>query len=267
MLKPASAGFDQSSRSGEQDYCYERETVLPRAKPNGLRTAPCMAAYCRVCAVRGMTFCAGLREEEIGELSAIATHVGAEARQIIFQEGDPAGHLFNVTGGVIKLYKLMVDGRLQVIGFLMPGDFLGLASMDAYAYSAEAITDVTLCRFPRSALDELFVRFPRLKGRLFDIANHEIAEAQDQMLLLGRKTSREKVATFLLRLSERGRRHGTPASPVAVPMSRADMADYLGLSKETVSRTLTQLKRRGLIRRTSRDAIELLDIPALGKLA
>ena len=113
-------------------------------------------------------------------------------------------HVFNVTSGVVKLYKLMLDGRRQITGFLLPGDFLGLASRTGYSYSAEAVTPVSLCRFPRHRLEEAFDRFPHLQRRLFDIANDELVAAQDQMLLLGRKTALEKnILIFIVPLRAR----------------------------------------------------------------
>ncbi len=240
--------------------------TLPRAKPNQPRTAPCAAMDCRACEFRSLTFCAGLRNQEIGELSAIVTRLRIEPQQIVFQEGDTVEHVFNVTSGVVKLYKLLLDGRRQITGFLLPGDFLGLASRTGYSYSAEAVTGVSLCRFPRHRLEETFDRFPHLQRRLFDIANDELVAAQDQMLLLGRKTALEKISSFLLRLSEREQRSGAEQGPVELPMTRGDIADYLGLTIETVSRTLSQLKNDSLIKQNSLTEIELTNMGALREI-
>ena len=237
--------------------------TLPRAKPNLPRIAPCAAADCRACEFRSLTFCDGLWEEEIGELSAIVSRLNVQPQQTVFQEGDPAEHVFNVTSGVVKLYKLLLDGRRQITGFLLPGDFLGLASHDGYSYSAEAVNNVSLCRFPRHRLGAAFDRFPHLRRRLFDIANDELVAAQDQMLLLGRKTALEKVASFLLHLSEREQRRGAWPGSLDLPMTRGDIADYLGLTIETVSRTLSQLKRDAMIRQISLCEIELTNMDGL----
>lgn len=226
----------------------------------------CAATDCRACEIRDLTFCASLRDDEVQEVAAIVTRMHLEPRQLVFQEGDAAKSVFNVTSGTIKLYKLLLDGRRQVTGFLLPGDFLGLASKDVYSYSAEAISEVELCRFPRGRLDALFERFPKLERRLFEIANDELVAAQDQMLLLGRQTAKERIASFLLRLSEREQVRGASASLVKLPMTRADIADYLGLTIETVSRTMSQLKREGLIRQRSLTEIELADREALQEL-
>ncbi len=219
--------------------------------------APCAALQrpsgtipmCMACEVRDFTFCAALDADEIASVQAIVRQVRLAPGQLLFQEGDEASDLFNVVEGEILLYKMLADGRRQITGFMYPGGFLGVAGAGGYSYSAEALTDATLCRFPRRRLFALFERFPKLEHRLLGIATDELTAAQDQMLLLGRKTASEKIASFLLTLAERS---GVPDDAdevaVTVPMTRAHIADYLGLTIETVSRALGRLKRAGLIR-------------------
>jgi CRP/FNR family transcriptional regulator len=173
--------------------------------------------------------------------------VEVEPRHAIFNESDPAEYVYNLTGGTVKIYKLLGDGRRQITGFLFAGDFLGLTHNESYAYSAEALAPTTLCRFPRRKLEALLDEMPNLEQRLLAMASHELAAAQDQMVLLGRKSARERVVSFLLMLSNSAARHGRPGGPVFLPMSRSDIADYLGLTIETVSRTLTRLRKQGLI--------------------
>jgi len=219
--------------------------------------APCAALrrpggaipMCMACEVRDFTFCAALNTDEIASVQAIVRQVRLAPSQLLFQEGDDAADLFNVVDGVILLYKMLPDGRRQITGFMYPGGFLGVAGASGYSYSAEALTQATLCRFPRRRLFTLFERFPKLEHRLFGIATDELTAAQDQMLLLGRKTAPEKIASFLLTLAERtGAADGAAEASIMVPMTRAHIADYLGLTIETVSRTLGRLKRSGLIR-------------------
>ncbi len=217
---------------------------LMQASPRAAATA----SPCSACQVRNLTICAPLDEVEQAEMAAIVTTMELEAGAPIFDEGEPADHVFNVTGGTVKVYKLLPDGRRQVTGFLFAGDFLGLANGANYAYSAEAVTNCKLCRFPRRKLEDLMERFPKVEQRLLNIASNELAAAQDQMLLLGRKTAKEKIASFLLLLARRARQRGQDESPVDVPMSRSDIGDFLGLTTETVSRTFTQLKQSSLIR-------------------
>jgi CRP/FNR family transcriptional regulator, anaerobic regulatory protein len=214
---------------------------------------------CSECSARPLSMCAGVPDSELRVLEQAITNLHIKPRGTILDEGEPALHMFNVTAGTVKVYKLLPDGRRQIIGFLMAGDFLGFAVRDSYAYSAEAVTPVRLCRFPRKKLDELFSRYPMMEKRLLRLAANELAVAQDLMLLLGRKTAKERLATFLLLLSDRAKRLGAAANPVALPMSRTDIADYLGLTTETVSRAFTQLRNSKLIRLDTTNQALLLD--------
>ena len=214
---------------------------------------------CEACTVRHLTLCAALEDNELSAMSAIVSTVELSPGDPLFDEGESAGHVFNVTAGAVKIYKLLADGRRQMTGFLFPGDFLGLANEETYAYSAEAVTYCTLCRFPRRKLEELLESFPKMERRLLGMASHELAVAQEQMLLLGRKTAREKIASFLLMLSKRAVQRGQKPNPVSVPMSRNDIGDYLGLTTETVSRTFTYLRQRGSIVLLNGGKVDLAD--------
>jgi CRP/FNR family transcriptional regulator len=208
-----------------------------------------------------------LDEEELAAVTEIRSAVELDRHQFLFIEGDPAQHLFTVMDGVMGIYKLLPDGRRQIIGFLYPGDLLGLPDDEAYAYSAEAACDVALCRYPRDKLVALFKRFPKMEHRLLAFANHELAAAQDQVMLLGRKTARERVASFLITLSERAVQRGQPDNPAWLPMTRNDVGDYLGLSTETVSRTLSHLKREGIIITLQHGDIEITERERLREIA
>lgn len=205
---------------------------------------------CAVCDIRDLSICGSLERDEFGALLKILRRQEAKNRDTLISEGEPALFVFNVTHGAVKLFKLMADGRRQITGFLFEGDFLGIAMHDAYPYSAEAVGNVHLCRFDRKKLKALLDQFPKLENRLLSMASDEIAQAQDQMLLLGRKTAKEKLCSFLQALSQRMADRGRDPSILFVPMSRADIGDYLGLTTETVSRTFTALKRSGVIRLT-----------------
>jgi CRP/FNR family transcriptional regulator len=222
-----------------------------------------LGSPCGACAVRPLSFCSDLTIEELADLERIATKITVNAGAPIFDEGEPAAHRYNVTNGCARIYKLLGDGRRQIIGFLFPGDFLGLANEEIYAYGAEAVANCDLCRFPRRKLEDLVSRVPTLKTRLYGVARKELAIAQEQILLLGRKRAMEKVATMLLMFSKRAERRSTPDNPVFMPMIREDMGDYLGLTTETVSRTITQLKTKGVIRLEAGNKVRLLDIDAL----
>jgi len=240
-----------------------RQTPSTEAKRSDIvdgsaNARPDLSAHsCENCGVRSLGVCVALGETEQKRLKAIATTKQYGAQETIFSAEDPVSVIGTVVRGAVKTYKLLPDGRQQVIGFLFPGDFLGLANDQIYAYSAEAVTFSTLCRFPRTKLEPLLERYPQMERRLLSMASHELAVAQEQMLLLGRKTAREKVASFLVMLSRRAEQRGQPGNPVSVPMSRNDIGDFLGLTTETVSRTFTQLKSNGTITLLANGKVEL----------
>ncbi len=197
----------------------------------------------------------------------VVRFVDLSAGDALFDEGEPATNVYNLTSGTIKLYRLLPDGRRQVTGFLFAGDFLGLAASEDYIFSAEAVTPVSLCKFSRVDLDVLMERAPQLERRLLSLARYELAEAQDQILLLGRKTAKERIASFILMLSERAVRRGEQDNPVSIPMSRNDIGDYLGLTTETVSRTLTRLRSSQAIIMESDRKVTLVERQVLEEIA
>ncbi len=213
-----------------------------------------------------MAFCRSIQTEGFRQLESIRRTREVKPREAIFNQGDAASHYFTVTAGTVRIVRLLRDGRRQVAGFLHEGDFLGLTDGTSYAYTAEAITHTTLCRFPRARLEKLFGRFPALEKCLLGMAVTEIAAAHDQVLLLGRKSARERVATLLIMLSSQAAARGRPENPVDLPMSREDIADYLGLTLETVSRTFNTLKREGFIDFTRRGHATVLHIDRLTAL-
>jgi CRP/FNR family transcriptional regulator, anaerobic regulatory protein len=221
---------------------------------------------CTQCSVRHRAICSAVDFDRIGDLHAIVSHRDIAAGTAIFDEGDGAGIVYNISAGEVRLFKLLPDGRRQITGFLRAGDFLGLSCHGTYTYSAEAVTNVSLCIFRIGDLDKLFLTFPRVRERLLEKANDELAVAQEQMLLLGRKTAREKLLSFLL---ARARHEGDDGydQEIHVPMTRMDIADYLGLTVETVSRTFTMLRDDGLIRTPTPNRVELADIDRIEEIA
>ena len=203
---------------------------------------------CSSCGARPLSVCASIDDAELGKLDALSEHITVQPGAPLIREGDPARHVFNITSGSVRVYKLLADGRRQITGFLFAGDFLGLATGDTYVFSAEAIEPATACRFGKADYRALIRETPALEAALLDRANHELAAAQNQMLLLGRKTAAERLATFLLDLPALDPSRASAADEVRLPMTRSEIADYLGLTIETVSRVLTQLKTSGVIR-------------------
>lgn len=228
-----------------------------------LRTLP---AACASCGARAFSVCGRLGDEDLAKLDSIAERTALKAGEGLIRQGDPAGHVFNITSGSVRVYKLLPDGRRQITGFLFAGDFVGLATGEDYAFSAEAIEDATLCRFRKSDYRALIREAPALESALLERATHELAAAQNQMLLLGRKTALERVASFLLNLPEDPVRPATDGL-VRLPMTRAEIADYLGLTIETVSRVFSRLKTTGVIRLVSLHELRIENPDRLAALA
>ncbi len=218
---------------------------------------------CSRCGARSVSVCGSLAGPGLRQLAALADVQTVGANEPLVREGDSASHLFNITSGSVRVYKLMADGRRQIVGFLYTGDFLGLATGDSYAFSAEALEPVTACRFRKTEYRRLLQDQPMLESALLERASHELAAAQDQMLLLGRKTALERFASFLLDTAKRQRR----TDIVHLSMTRAEIADYLGLTTETVSRVTSKLKTSGVIRLVALNEIALLKPATLAEIA
>ena len=175
----------------------------------------------------------------------------------IFGENEPAEYLYKVVSGSVRTYKILGDGRRQVGGFYLPGDIFGLEFADEHTLSAEAITSCKVLVVKRSALNALAGRDASVAQQLFALTGHELRRVQDRIVLLI-KCARERVASFLLEMAERA-----SGNIIELPMSRQDIADYLGLSLETVSRTLTALETAAAIEVSTSRRIVLRNCAAL----
>jgi CRP/FNR family transcriptional regulator len=183
--------------------------------------------------------------------------------ETMFLEDDPALDVYEVTEGVVRLCKLLPDGRRAIVGFLYPGELAGLSAGGQYSLTAEAVTPVTVRSCSRRTLDRAADGSPDVQRRLSAFLWRELEAAQSRLVLLGRMSAVERVASFLMTLWLR--EHGT--NSVHLPMSRLDIADYLGLTIETVSRTLSQLRRQGVIALPTPHEVMLLRPAVLRALA
>jgi CRP/FNR family transcriptional regulator, nitrogen fixation regulation protein len=179
----------------------------------------------------------------------------------IFGENEPAEYVYRVISGSVRTYKILSDGRRQVSGFYLPGDIFGLEFADEHTFSAEAIADAKVVVVKRSAIAALAGRDPAIGRELFALTGRELRRAQDRVLLLV-KSAQERVASFLLEMAERAGAGNT----IELPMSRQDIADYLGLTIETVSRTLTGLESAATIEVPASRRIVLRNRSALSRL-
>lgn len=202
---------------------------------------------CIDCSVRRLSLCAALDKVELRELEHLGRHVHFQSCETVFAQEEMTTSFYNLLDGVMRLYKLLPDGRRQIVGFALPGDFLGMTATTRHSFSADAIGAVAICRFSRASFARFVADKPHLLCRINELAVRELSQAQDHMVLLGRRSAEEKVATFLIGWRDRLTRHSDLAKTVPLPMSRQDIADYLGLTIETVSRTFTKLERDGVI--------------------
>ena len=217
----------------------------PRARPSSRE--PSGMSPCIACSVRDLAVCSALKGNELEQLNAVMRESSLSKGDYLFSEGDEANFVFIIFSGVIQLDKLLADGRRQITGFLFKGDLLGLAKDGIYTCSAEAISDVQICKFKLVEFENLIEEFPELEHQLLKIARNELAEIQQQLLLLGRKTAIERLASFIISLSDRAVIRGEPDTPVSISMTRNSIGDYLGLTTESVSRSMTRLKKFGAI--------------------
>ena len=194
-----------------------------------------------------LSVCAALDKVELRELEHLSRHVHFAACETVFAQEEMTSSFYNLIAGVMRLYKLLPDGRRQIVGFALPGDFLGLAPSARNSLSADAIGPVTVCRFSKASFARFIEDRPHLLRRINELTVRELCQAQDHMVLLGRRSAEEKVATFLIGWRDRLVQLNGPSKTVALPMSRQDVADFLGLTIETVSRTFTKLERDGVI--------------------
>jgi len=179
----------------------------------------------------------------------------------IFGENEPADYLYRVVSGSVRTYKILSDGRRQIGGFYLPGDIFGLEFSDEHTLSAEAITDTKVQVIKRSAIDALAGRNAAIARELFTLTGHELQRVQERIMLLV-KSAQERVAGFLLEMADRG----AAGNSVELPMSRQDIADYLGLTIETVSRTLSGLETAAAIEVPTSRRIVLRNRSALNRL-
>lgn len=206
---------------------------------------------CRSCEARHRGICGALNPDQLIALNKQTTRRSYDAGSELVRDAEPVSTYSNVISGVVKLTKLLADGRQQIVGLQFAPDFLGRPLKAESKLSAEAATTVELCSFPKASLERLMAETPELEHKLLEQSLKELDEAREWMVALGRKTASERVAHFLYLIAM----HVDPEaeldedSSVAfeLPLTRADIADFLGLTIETVSRQITKLRKAGII--------------------
>ena len=218
---------------------------------------------CNICKVRTYSFCRCLDEDKIQVFSHISFEKDFSNKETIFLQNDTSKYLYNITEGNVKIYQLLDDGRIQIIGFLYPGDFFGSYSNNKYNYCAEAIGNLKTCVFDQKILDKYLDENPVLAKELLNKTSYELTLAQDRLTVLGKLKATERITKFLLNISEQRKRIGWKNNPISLPMTRQDIADYLGLTIETVSREFSNLKSSNIIKGITSKKIYLTDFEKL----
>lgn len=226
---------------------------------------------CVSCEARHRGACGVLSPDKLLQLSKHSSKQQFDSQQEIQGEGEKVERYATILKGIVKLSKLASDGRKQIVGLQFAPDFLGRPFAKLSGITVEAATEVRVCSFPRAVIDDMVKQSPELKQNLLDQALRELDEARDWMLTLGRKHATEKVATFLCLLAtnldpERGE-HETGSIVFEIPLTRSEIADFLGLTIETVSRQITHLRKAGLISIENNRLITVQDIAKLRAVA
>lgn len=222
---------------------------------------------CADCPIRHRAVCARCDADELEQLDAIKYYRSFEAGQTVVWSGDPMEFVGSVVSGIATLTQTMEDGRTQMVGLLLPSDFVGRPGREGSAYDVVATTDLVMCCFRKKPFEKMMMETPHIAQRLLEMTLDELDAAREWMLVLGRKTAREKIASLLSIIARRDATlHLRPAEGQVVfdlPLTREAMADYLGLTLETVSRQISALKRDGVIQLEGKRHVTVPDLDRL----
>lgn len=242
-------------------------SVLSLTQINPASPASRLEIRCEDCPIRYRAVCAHCEGDSLKKLEDMKFYRSYEPGQQIVWEGDRMDFVASVITGVAALSQALEDGRTQMVGLLLPSDFLGRPGRSIAAFSAVAATPVTLCCFRRKPFEDLIHTTPQIAQRLLEMTLDELDAAREWMLLLGRKSAREKIASFIAIIARREanlqRVEPGGRMQIELPLSRDAMADYLGLTLETVSRQVNALKREGVIELQGKRGVILPDYARL----
>ena len=233
---------------------------LPSSHPL-LETLACLS-----CPARKGDICGSMTDEEIKTVAASSSRTKLKAGETLVWDGDDAKHAYVVTAGTFRASKANDDGRRQILSFMFPGQFLGIPSDHVHHHSVEALSDSEVCRFERKKLEEILLKYPAVDKGYRTGTARQLETAHEHAFALGRRTAIERVAAFLLELKTSGCPKSNPKT-LKLPMTRSDIADFLGLTLETVSRAFSRLKTVGAISLPSAQEVEIRDEESLKALA
>jgi len=250
-------------------------TAILRIMPSESVFAPvaenesCSPIACKDCGIHGL--CSEVNGSEV-DLRLPETIVRNrrvfERGDLLFRTDEPVRTIYAVRSGSVKTYVLTKNGRMQITGFHIAGELLGLGAMSARYFTTEAMALETtmVCEVPIEMIEFYSKEIPSVRQQMLKILSREILDNQELMLLLGKKSADERLATFLLSISQRFRRRNYSPSEFNLSMSRSDIGNYLGITEETVSRVFTRFQNEGLLA-TERRQVQLLDLERLDNIA
>lgn len=222
---------------------------------------------CGTCPIRHRAVCSRCEPDELDHLDDIKYYRTYEAGQPVIWAGDPMEFVASVVTGIATLSQTMEDGRTQMVGLLLPSDFIGRPGREQAPFDVVAVTDLTLCCFRKKPFETLMGSTPSIGGRLLQMTLDELDSAREWMLVLGRKTAREKIASLLMIIARRDaalhKRLPKDGMVFDLPLTREAMADYLGLTLETVSRQISALKKSGVIELQGKRQVHIPDLQRL----
>ncbi|UPY36305.1 Crp/Fnr family transcriptional regulator [Sediminicoccus sp. KRV36] len=221
------------------------------------------AEACTTCGSRVAGLCHRLDASALDDIASDSQRFHLPAKSTLFREGDPASRAISIIEGVVKLSRLLPDGKQQVVGFRFAGDLLGYGAGKTYPFDAESLTPGHFCRIERGRLDAMLRLYPQMERRLLDLCLRELSNTQDQLVTVGRRSAEARVASFLIGLTEAHRQRGALPADLPMPMTRSDIGDFLGLTLETVSRSFAAFKRQKLIAEPGHQTVRILDMDAL----
>lgn len=222
---------------------------------------------CGDCPIRHRAVCARCESDELERLDQIKYYRNYEAGQTVIWSGDKMDFVGSVVSGIATLTQTMEDGRTQMVGLLLPSDFVGRPGRDSAAYDVVAVTDMVMCCFRKKPFEAMMTETPHIAQRLLEMTLDELDAAREWMLVLGRKTAREKIASLLAIIARRDATLNMAGiqGPITfeLPLTREAMADYLGLTLETVSRQVSALKKDAVITLEGKRRITIHDFNRL----
>ena len=251
-----------SSELNTEPNRLEQSSTNPKAERKGRMESPCAT-----CSAHSQAICSGLKDREMEEFARNVRTRLVKAGQSVYREFEEAKYLYSVVTGEIRLANLLDDGRRQVTAFKSAGEVIGEQKNGYYQSDAEAVCDTVVCQIPLKSLDRYLKEMPAIQTALTAKMMDELNELRHHAILLGCKTPIEKVATFLVDRAEKIVGKAGNEVDVELTMGRSDIADFLGLTIETVSRTITKLKKMGVVEVPSNHSILIKDRAWLENLA